>query len=267
MRCAWRFGRAPRPLSRPWHRLARGVFCAAALWLAGAAAALAQAVGLVAAWYAEPTDRYPHAVLGDAFEYGALAVRLQDGTEHRAVLEPALVFEDIAPRLADLDGDGLAEIITVESDASAGARLAIWTVDRRGLRRLIATPHIGTRFRWLAPVGAADLDGDGAVEIAYIDRPHLAKTLRVWRFTRDGGRVTLALVAALGQLSNHRIGWDYIIGGLRDCGAGPEMILASGDWRAVMAVRLEAGALRAIRLGPYSAAAVSAARACKTLSD
>jgi hypothetical protein len=53
------------------------------------------------------------------------------------------------------------------------------------VRLLAATPHIGSANRWLAPIGAADLDGDGRVEIAYVDRPHLARTLRIWRtFTR-----------------------------------------------------------------------------------
>jgi hypothetical protein len=51
---------------------------------------------------------------------------------------------------------------------------------------LASTPWIGQRFRWLAPVAAADLDGDGAMELAYVDRPHLARTLRVWRIAFDG---------------------------------------------------------------------------------
>ena len=42
-------------------------------------------------------------------------------------------------------------------------------------------------FTLLAPLGAADLDGDGKIELAYIDRPHLAKILRIWRFD-DGAR-------------------------------------------------------------------------------
>jgi len=49
-------------------------------------------------------------------------------------------------------------------------------------------------------------------------------------------------------LTNHRIGWDYIAGGWRAC-AG-EMILASGDWTRVTAVRLEGDALTARDAGP-----------------
>ena len=40
-----------------------------------------------------------------------------------------------------------------------------------------ATPFIGTPRRWLAPVGVADLDGDGRAEIAYVETPHRDKVL------------------------------------------------------------------------------------------
>jgi hypothetical protein len=240
---------APRPLARLWHCTARGALLAVCLWQAGAAAAQ-----IAEARYADPTTRYNHGVLGDAVEWGALELMLADGSTLRAVLPERLVFEDTAPRLADLDGDGEPEVITVESDAGAGARLAIWGETGR----IAATPHIGTRNRWLAPIGAADLDGDGAVEIAYVDRPHLAKTLRVWRFV-DGG---LTEVASAPGLSNHRIGWDYIVGGIRQCGSAPEMIVASGDWAHVVAVTF-GGDLSVRRIARYSPDRIAKAMTCK----
>jgi len=237
--------KAPRRPFRPWRRIARGALVPVALWLAGAGADGARAAEIAAARYADPTTRYAHGVLGDAVEYGALVLEMTDGRRVRLVLPETRVFEDIAPRLADLDGDGAPEVIAVEASLTQGARLAIY--DETG--PIAATPYIGRPFRWLAPVGAADLDGDGAVEIAYVDRPHLAKTLRVWRYA--AGRLTP--VADLPGVSNHRIGEDFISGGLRDCGAGPEIILASGDWRRVLAVRLAAGGrLTARDLGPLA---------------
>lgn len=246
------FKQAPR-LPLHWlHGSMRGARLALCLWLAGTVAAQAQEI--TSARYTEPTTRYAHGVLGDAVEWGALELTLSDGSKLNAVLPERLVFEDLAPRLADLDGDGAPEVITVESDRDRGARLAIW--DQSG--RIAATPHIGTRNRWLAPVGAADLDGDGAIEIAYVDRPHLAKQLRIWRFANN----SLTEVAAEAGYSNHRIGWDYIEGGTRDCGPGPEMIVASGDWAHVMAVRFD-GQITSRRLAPYSAQAMKAALACR----
>ncbi len=246
--------KARRLLYGLWHSLARRGLLAAAL-LANGAGAQADILG---AEYAEPTTRYAHGVLGDAVEYGTLVIHTDrmDGLSFRMVLPETRVFEDVAPRLADVDGDGDVEVIVVESEASTGAQLAIY--DDTG--KIAATPHIGTRNRWLAPIGAVDLDGDGHIEIAYIDRPHLAKTLRVWRY-RDGA---LTEIAQLGGLTNHRIGERDIGGGIRDCGQGFEMITASANWRQVMSTTLKDGQLATKPIGTdTSRAGLNAALACK----
>lgn len=215
---------------------------------------------IVAAQYVLPTGRYDHGVLGDAIEYGGLQMRLGDGRVLRLTLPETSVFEDLAPRLADLDGDGAPELITVESHMKLGARLAIY--GESGL--IAAAPHIGRRNRWLAPLGAADLDGDGRMELAYIDRPHLAKTLRIWRF--DSGR--LIHVADRGGLTNHRIGEDFISGGIRDCGQGPEIVTANGNWSRVMISRLAGGHISSRDAGPYeNKASLVAALDCRAAPE
>ena len=197
---------------------------------------------VTAARYAEPTDRYTHGVLGDAIEFGAL-VMIVDGEEVLLRLPETHVFEDVAPRLIDIDQDGVHEVMVIETKMTEGARLSIYD----GAGELVAaTPHIGRTNRWLAPVGAADLDGDGHVEVAFVDRPHLAKTLRVWRYV-DGD---FTEVATLGGVTNHRIGEVDIAGGIRDCGNGPEMIVASANWARLVAVQLS-GDLVATDIGSH----------------
>ena len=247
---------APRGPVRMCMRFARGAWLMAGLLATSLSPAAAQEA--VSARYEGAVTRYPRGVLGDEIEYDTLAVTLSDGRVLRRRWEAPLVFEDVAPRLWDVTGDGVPEIVTVESHAARGARLAIWSVTEGDLSPLVATPFIGTRFRWLAPVGAADLDGDGAIEIAYVDRPHLARTLRVWRY-RDG---TLREVAAAAGFSNHRIGWDYILGGVRNCGPGPELVLPSGDYRTVMIVAFDGGIV-ARTGGRYSADRLEAALRCR----
>jgi hypothetical protein len=219
----------------------------------------AMAQEIVSARYDGPTTRYPHGVLGDDIEYDTLVVRLSDGREISARWAQDIVFEDLSPRVVDVDGDGAPEVVVVESHETQGARLAIWGIRDGALAQIAATPHIGTRFRWLAPVAVADLDGDGRVELAYVDRPHLAKVLRVWRYGADGA---LTQVASAEGLTNHRIGWDYIAGGLRNCGQGPEMVLADAGWANVVAVRLADGALTQQVLGAYSPEALERALGC-----
>lgn len=227
-------------------------------------ATTAMAQTITGARFDGPTDRYAHGVLGDSIEYEALVFTLSDGRTHRVVWGPEMVFEDIAPRLVDLDGDGTPEVIVVESHQDKGARMAIWGMVGTTPAPIAATPHIGTRFRWLAPIGVADLDSDGQLEIAYIDRPHLARTLRVWRFERDadsGGRLTE--IAHLPGLSNHKIGWDHIPGGIRSCGATPEIITADADWQNVISTRLEGGRLKPRAIAPYTGpSSLNAALTC-----
>ena len=201
-----------------------------AVALAAPVATPLAAEGVVEARYDGPTTRYAHGVLGDAIEWGELVMETDTGRSVRLVLPQERVFEDVAPRLFDVDQDGDNEVIVVESHREVGARLAIY--DPNGL--VVANNYIGRPNRWLAPigVGAADFDGDGFVELVYVDRPHLAKTVRVLRFI-DG---ELRPVASFPGVSNHRIGERDIAGGIRDCGAGPEMIVASVNWERVLAL-------------------------------
>ncbi len=228
---------------------------------------------ITTAQFDDPTTRYAHGILGDAVEWGALnfQMRHRDGTiinnGERLVgkifqirLPDDHVFEDVAPRLWDVTGDGHPEIVVIETDVNAGAALAVYSPNGK----IAETPHIGRTNRWLAPIAAADMDGDGHIEIAYIDRPHLAKTLRVWRFI-DGA---LEPVADLAGLTNHRIGESDIGGGLRDCGSGPEMITANANWTRVMATTLRNGQLSTRDIGRHDdRGSFEAALNCATLPN
>ena len=202
-----------------------------------------------------PTDRYDHAVLGDAMEWGGLDLTTASGQVLRVTLPESRVFEDVTTRLADLDGDGDREVVVVETDIARGAMLAVY--DASG--RVAATAPFGETHRWLAPAGIADLDGDGRIEIAYVDRPHLARELVVVRLKG----AELVELARLAGLTNHRIGDSVIRGGVRDCGSGPDLRLAEPTWTRVMRVVFQDGRLTAQPLGAISGPkGLDAALAC-----
>ncbi|MHA6262655.1 FG-GAP repeat domain-containing protein [Arenibacterium sp. CAU 1754] len=252
--------RARRRAFRLWPGLARRAVSVACLWLAVSTASVHAAPRQVcsegdgqvlvrACFETVPgAPVYGHGILGDTPEWNALTLHWADrGRAATRISQDSHIFEDIAPRIVDVTGDDLPEVVVVQSSFTEGARLAVFSADAAP-HLLAATPYIGRANRWLAPVGVADLDHDGKVELAYVDRPHLAKILRVWRF--DGDR--LVPVTTLKGLTNHWIGRPFIEGGLRKCGRDYEMITANTDWTRVISTRLVGYALVRRDIGAYS---------------
>ena len=206
--------------------------------------------GIATAWYDGGTGRYRHGVLGDAIEPSILRVTSDAGCTHSVELGRPHVFEDIETRLADIDQQPGDEVITIRSHQNYGAQIAIYQLTDGGLELFAETPYIGTTNRWLAPVGIADFNGDGDMDIAYVDRPHLAKILRVW--TYRGGK--LQEIVSRSGYSNHRIGEDFISGGIKTCENKTMMITADAGWRRILASTLETDGLITTDIGPFEGA-------------
>jgi hypothetical protein len=153
------------------------------------------------AQYAKPTTAYHHAILGDAIE-GKQLVFVADSIFYEILLEEDYVFEDIAPRIMDIDGDGRPEIITIRTHKSYGAGIAIYKAQENGLSEFARVKEIGTRFRWLNIVAIADLDNDGITELAWIETPHIGGTLKIAKIKKG----ILEVVDEAWQFSNHAIG-------------------------------------------------------------
>ena len=173
-----------RPEQLPGSRIARGDGNIAAAWLAG------------------PTSRYGHGVLGDRVEGSRLAVESRTGKIIVHELPVSRVFEDLIPRLIDLDGDGEDEILIVETDSQRGASLAVYGVVDERIVRKSTTPFLGRAYRWLNPLGVGDFDADGRLDIALVATPHIGGRLRLYRNTPP----TLTQFAEAGGVSTHSIG-------------------------------------------------------------
>lgn len=209
--------------------------------------------------YASPTDRYPHNIMGRLSAHTDLVVAVKPCQNCPETPEPIivrlpenLVFEDFAPRLVDLNLDGRPEIVVVESHQNKGARLAIWEVasgdSSLRLVRGAATDFIGRRFRWLAPIGAADFDGDGILELAYVETPHLGKTLRIVEL--DGQR--LRDIAAVQGVTNHAIGQETVHSRIESCAGIPVIFALDANGRQIVSIRMIDGQMRLAVEGPAS---------------
>lgn len=150
--------------------------------------------GRVEAWYSGETQSYGHGALGDTVEALTLVVREDGGRPAVYTAIGEEVFEDLEPRIVDLDREqsGRPEVVAITASPAGGAGIAIFGIgrDRDGnpaLIRLANSARIGTPYRWLNIAGIDDFDGDGFTEIAYVDRPHVLGELVFleWR----GGRL------------------------------------------------------------------------------
>lgn len=154
------------------------------------------------AWYSGDTARYAHGVLGDEWEAETLVVE-RAGERFQFTLGPDSVFEDLEPRIADLNNDGVPEFIAIKSYLNAGAAVALFGFRDGVFAPLAESEPIGSANRWLNPAGVADYDGDGATEIAVVRTPHIGGIIQ--HFGWDGGPV-LRLERSVRGYSTHRIG-------------------------------------------------------------
>ena len=183
---------------------------------------------VVRAWYSQPTSRYRHGVLGDAIEGGALVAELANGRRMTYRLAETLVFEDIAPRIADLDGDGRREIVTVMAHLRKGAAVAIFAVSGDVLTLKAQSPFIGIPNRWLNIAEIAPISGGNTPDIAIVTTPHIGGRLGLLKYAGGG----LAVFAGATGFSNHLIGSPELrLSAIADIDGDriPELALPSAD--------------------------------------
>jgi len=153
------------------------------------------------AQYAMPTEKYNHGILGDKTEAKQLVVAV-DGVFYSYILPEDYVFEDIRPRLYDVDGDSELEFITIRTNVYQGAGIAIYKITGEQLLEYSNVREIGTSHRWLNIVAVNDLDNDGVVELVWIETPHIGGIIKVAKIKAG----TLQVLSERSQYSNHAIG-------------------------------------------------------------
>lgn len=190
------------------------------------------------AWYVDPAARYRHRILGDAVEAGGLRIKTSTGQLLTFNLPESEVFEDRYPRLADLDDDGLVEIITIRSSVERGASVTVYGLNQDAIVERASTGFIGRANRWLNIAGIAEFLGTNHKEIAFVKTPHIGGTLFLYSYS--GG--SIRQVAAMVGFSNHVIGSrEMRLSAIADIDQDEriELALPSDDRRSLRVVRFE----------------------------
>lgn len=192
------------------------------------------------AWLGTPTVRYPHAALGGSTHAGSLHVLVQQAGKPLEVvhaLPVTRVFEDRVPRLVDLDGDGRDEIVLIESDILRGSAMVVYGLQGQRLVELARSAATGSTFRWMNPVGAADFDGDGKLDLASVVTPHIGGMLTLYTYAPP----KLVPFAQAMDTSNHRMGEieQQLAVIIQQKGLRPTIIVPDMHLKALHALRWE----------------------------
>jgi hypothetical protein len=211
---------------------------AAAQRLAGSLVAQGQR-DVAWAWLGSPTVRYPHASMGSREHAGSLHVITRQGRRLQLELPLHRVFEDLQPRVQDIDGDGHEEVLLIEAHVTRGAALVAYSLNAQAtqLREVARSPDVGSPWRWLNPIGVADFDGDGKLDIASITTPHVGGVLHLYRYRAS----QIQSFAQITDVSNHRMGDPnlQLHAILQEPGKRPTIVVPDMSHRALHALRWE----------------------------
>ncbi len=150
----------------------------------------------------DPTTRYDHGILGDTIEAAAITLVETVPAPRIALTIPIpepQVIEGLAPIWADLDGDGVREIVVTVSDGRQGAQLQVYSEDGQ-----IAAvgPAIGQGYRWRHPIAAAPFGPGGELELVDVLTPHIGGVVEFFRW--EGAQ--LIVTARVPGYTSHLIG-------------------------------------------------------------
>ena len=149
---------------------------------------------------AEPTDRFPHSALGDNLEATSVVVVTVGVNEVETIYRSGDdVIESIAPLLADVDGDGVDDVVLIVSNDSE-AWLVV--VSSTGGGVVAISDPVDRLLGWRHLIAVGPLGPTGQTEIAEVLYPDAQGSVRF--LSLSGGK--LGVVATRTGYRSHEFG-------------------------------------------------------------
>jgi len=149
-----------------------------------------------------PTNRYAHAVVGDEIEASAITL-IETSPELRIVQTISInepdVIEGISPIWADIDNDGVHDIIVTLSNSQTGARIVAYREDGT---LLAESEPIGRGNRWRHQLAVAGFELNKPPLLVDIRTPHIGGIVEFFQY--NNGK--LESVKEIMGFSTHSIG-------------------------------------------------------------
>lgn len=167
-------------------------------------------------------SRYIHGILGDDQEGHELHILKWNKERNLVEIETSvllpgddLVFEQLAPMWADINEDGIDDVLTTTSTTGKGSQLVAYLLNKNEatggfyVASTASSPFIGTGNRWLHQLAVGPLGPNGETEIVEVRTPHIGGHVRYYRLQENGNDSalhSLVLVAETSLYSTHDIG-------------------------------------------------------------
>ncbi len=193
------------------------------------------------ALYADATNqRYVHAIMGDDLEGAALVVLEVVDKALVAVARVDLpgdsIYEGLAPLWADIDGDGVQDVVTTVANRRGGAQVRAYLFDGQQFTREVDGPAIGQGFRWRHQLAWGAFGTDGENELVEVLTPHIGGVVGFYRYTGDALQIVARAPGYTSHIINSR-NLDMAVAADFNGDGTPELAVPTQDRRRVVGLQ------------------------------
>ncbi|GAB5492887.1 MAG: hypothetical protein Phog2KO_31020 [Phototrophicaceae bacterium] len=195
--------------------------------------------GRIAVYANATNQRYVHGIMGDDIE-GASLVVLRINDEQLDIIEQIdlegdAVYEGLSPMWADINQDGVQDLVTTVSDSQSGSRIRVYLFTENGILT-VDGQAIGQSNRWQHQLAWGAFGVNGEMQLVDVLTPHIGGWVRFYEF--DGTQ--LLIQTQLTGYTSHVIGsrnLDMAVAGDFDGDGQPEIVLPSQDRQRIAGIR------------------------------